>query len=206
MLTYSLKGVLNIWPPPAIAGRGPIMGRRNRRLRPSNTLAYDFWGTLDSGAKQVNAGDLKVDTNRPFKPVRVIIKFACVGSSSNYSIPTKYPVILISVRSPNKEQVTVSNNHIVTFVEKSLSVRIPRSIDVGIYGPSDTVFDIMLAGHAPGTIVTYSGTCYVKYSPHKVVSVVSLNQRILGFSDHCLPSTSVDDPVRDQTGLTDTQG
>jgi len=151
-----------------------MVRRKGRRLRrriflPPNTIAFDFAGVASAASKSITPDDLELKLTRAMRPVRATCSVAITGA-------TQLPAFYISIYGTHdKDILTVSRNVVVGSTARTITVNVPRATDFGDYPSAGNTQVIMLSfpNYYNGTI-TYSGTLWVQFAPHKVASKVAL--------------------------------
>ncbi len=157
------------------------MGRQSRVRRA--TLSFDFFGTSTSSTKSITSADLTLPKSRPLRLVRVTVTFAAVGNNSTYGVPPSFPCVQVHLHDTKGDTVAVSAVKVASFSTTTLSVRCPPGTDFGdIDTDNKTCVLLVFPGFVPGVTITYSGTIWVQFGPHRISSKVSALRVLEQFS------------------------
>lgn len=144
--------------------------RRSRPALPQRTIPFDFAGTCAAATKQISCSDLVLTRNRAMRPYKAVCR--AVWQYSGYTPPAFF----IALHDTKGDVLCVSKNTVVGSSPSSVSVYAPRGTDYGDFESDVSVVLFLNFPYYSAGTITYSGTIWMQFAPHKITSRVALSR------------------------------
>lgn len=148
-------------------------GRRGKAV-PPRVVPFDFYGIMKSTTKLVNHSDVGLLGTRAYRIHSYSVQIVCTMSGD---YPTT--VSIATYNSQASDLVHISRPQLVSKnIPRIIRGKIPSFIDYGdIQGTDPTRAPLLLItqqwSEGPVPTVTFSGTIWIQFAPHKVPTKVA---------------------------------
>lgn len=145
--------------------RGPRRARR-RRSGMQRVVAFDFYGDTTANLTPIDAEAANIPMTRGLRILKVVLQ---VSVSTNFATG----MVQLTLYDTKGDIVSVSQPTIAgNFTPRRIVVSAPRFTDYGDLNPNNAskhAFCMLSAfNFASGAIITYAGSVFVQFLPHKV--------------------------------------